>query len=55
MDKLRVCVMGMANISTPSFKNLSDALSIPAALVMSYVFETFLTEFGGTVWKVSLL
>ena len=49
MDKLQVCVMGMPNMSTSSFKYLSDTLSILAALVMSYVFEIFEMELAGTV------
>ena len=55
MDKLQVCVMGMPNMSTSSFKYLSDTLSILAALVMSYVFEIFEMELAGTVWNISLL
>ena len=39
MDKLQICVMGMPNTSAPSFKNLPDTLSIPAALLTLHDFK----------------
>ena len=42
MDKLQICVMGMANTSAPPFINLPDTLSIPAALLM----RMFLKDLG---------
>ena len=43
MDTLQICVMGMPNTSAPSFKNLPDTLSIPAAL---YDFRRLEIVFG---------
>ena len=54
MDKLQICIMGMANTSATPFTNLADTLFIPAAFLMLYVFERFEMEFFRIVWNVSL-
>ena len=54
MDKLQICIMGMANTSATPFTTLADTLLIPAAFLMLYVFERFEMEFVRIVWNVSL-
>ena len=54
MDKLQICIMGMANTSATPFTNLADTLFIPAAFLMLYVFERFEMEFVRIVWNVNL-
>ena len=39
MDKLQISVMGMANTTAPSFKNLPDTSPIPAALLTLHAFR----------------
>ena len=38
---LKIWIVGMVNISAPSFKNLPDKLSIPVALLMSQFCRRF--------------
>lgn len=49
MDKLHICVIGMASKSAPSFKNLPDILSIPLAFFMSSLLKRFET-FGMSIY-----
>ena len=46
MDKLQKSEKGMANTSAPSFKNLPDTLSIPAALLTLHGFRRLEIVFG---------
>ena len=54
MDKLHICVMGIANTSTPCFKNISDTSFIPAALLMMHAFRRREIVFERTIWKFSV-
>ena len=46
MDKIQICVLEMASTSAASFKYLPDTLSIPAALLIAYVFKRFEIQFA---------
>ena len=53
MHKFQIWVKNMVNISTPSFKDLPDKLSIPAALLMLQLFRRFKIYLAWLVWKVN--